>query len=172
MLKLNLIAAIDKNNAIGYLNNLLFKNKQDLEHFKNTTTGGIVVMGRKTLESIGKPLPNRINIVLTTDENYELPEKVIRASSIGDVLVKVSNIHSALYKDSKDDCRVYFIGGGQIYEQTMDLCDSLIITVFDEEATHSDTFLPTIDESVFQLQQTKYLNPSIKIKYYDRRTVR
>lgn len=159
MNKISLIASIDINNALGYKNELLFKDSSDLAHFKKTTEGSVVIMGRKTYESIGKPLPNRHNIILTTDESYELPEGAALASSLDDALCKAYEYET--------EC--FILGGGELYKQTITFCDSLIITEFNQKAENADTYFPEINLDVFKLMRIHYLKPHIKIKYYDRK---
>ena len=109
---MNLIAAVDKNWAIGKNNELLVRIPMDQKFFRETTTGKVVVMGRKTLESFpnGLPLKNRTNIVLTHNPNYKVNDAIIVHS--------LDELHEELKKYNSED--VYVIGGEKIYEQLLD----------------------------------------------------
>ncbi|MBQ3772896.1 MAG: dihydrofolate reductase, partial [Pseudobutyrivibrio sp.] len=112
---MNLIVAVDKNWAIGKDNKLLVSIPDDMKFFRETTTGKVVVMGRKTLESFpnSKPLPNRVNIVLTRDAKYEAKGAVVVHSK--------EELNEELKKYNSDD--IYVIGGESIYRLMLDECD-------------------------------------------------
>ena len=134
---MNIIAAVDKNWAIGKNNNLLVRIPIDQKFFRETTTGRVVVMGRKTLESFpgGMPLKNRTNIVLTHNMNYKVKDAVVVHS--------MEELHQELEKyDSKD---VYVIGGEKIYAQLLDECDVAHITKINY-AYDADAYFPNLDE--------------------------
>ena len=135
---ITIIAAIGKNNALGKDNQLLWKLPKDLKHFKSLTENHPIVMGRKTYESIGKPLPNRTNIVVSRKENWFAE----------DILI-VSKLKEAIKFAKKIDEDVFIIGGGEIYKQTMELADKLEITLVDEDF-EADTFFPKIDMKIWQ----------------------
>lgn len=131
-----LIAAIAKNNCIGKNNELPWHIPEDLKHFRNLTKDKTVLMGRKTFESIvsylGKPLPKRKNLVITTNTGYKAPNGV-----------KIYNsIKSALEKNSEDN--IFIIGGAAIYKQTINLADKLYITHVNKKVD-GDAFFPKID---------------------------
>jgi len=131
-----LISAIAKNNCIGKNNQLPWHIPEDLLHFKKLTKNKTVLMGRKTFESIigylGKPLPKRKNLIITRNEKYKAPDGVMI----------YSNIKDALQKNSDDD--IFVIGGATIYQQTIDLADTLYITHVNKEVD-GDAFFPKID---------------------------
>lgn len=134
---MNLIAAVDKNWAIGCRNKLLVSIPDDMKYFRQTTTGKVVVMGRKTLESFpnGQPLKNRVNIVLTRDKNYQAKDVVI--------VHDLDELHAELEKyESKD---IYVIGGEMIYRQLVDECDTAHITKIDYEY-EADAYFPNLDK--------------------------
>ena len=135
---MNLIAAVDKNWAIGLGNQLLVSIPQDMKFFRETTKGKVVAMGRKTLESFpgGQPLKNRVNIVLTTDKNY--------ATRGIELVHSVEEMVEELKKYPSED--VYVIGGDSIYRQLLPYCDKAYITKIDH-AYHADTFFPNLDEN-------------------------
>lgn len=134
---MNLIVAVDKNWAIGKNNKLLVSIPSDMKFFRETTSGKVVVMGRKTLESFpnGLPLKNRVNIVLTSDPNYQVRGAVI-VHSIEEVLKEVE-------KYPTED--VYVIGGETIYRQMLPYCDVAHITKIDH-AYEADAYFPNLDE--------------------------
>ena len=134
---MNLIAAVDKNWAIGRNNKLLVSIPDDMKFFRETTTGKVVVMGRKTLESLPgkKPLKNRVNIVLTSDNSYQVDGAVI--------VHDMDELHEELKKyDSQD---IYVIGGESIYRQLLDECDVAHITKIDF-SYEADAWFPNLDE--------------------------
>lgn len=132
---ISIICAITKNRAIGKNNDLLFKISADLVRFKKITSGHPIIMGRKTFQSIGRPLPNRTNIVISRDLN-------LRIDNV-DVL---PSLETAIEK-YKNEGEIFVIGGGQIYGQAIDLADRLYLTVIDTEIEDADTFFP--DYSAF-----------------------
>lgn len=134
---MNLIAAVDKNWAIGRNNKLLVSIPDDMKFFRETTTGKVVVMGRKTLESFPgkKPLKNRVNIVLTGDRSYQADGAVI--------VHDMEELHEELKKYPSED--IYVIGGESIYKQLLDECDVAHITKIDF-AYEADTWFPNLDE--------------------------
>ena len=134
---MNIIAAVDKNWAIGYQNKLLVSIPQDMKFFRETTKGKVVAMGRKTLESFpnGLPLKNRVNVVLSSDKNY---------STEGIVLVhSVEEMVKELKKYNSED--VYVIGGDSVYKQLLPYCDTAYLTKIDY-AYQADTYFPNLDE--------------------------
>ena len=115
MFVLNLIVAVDKNWGIGKNNRLLVSIPQDMKFFRETTSGGVVIMGRKTLESLpgGKPLQKRINIVISSDINYVVPGAVV-----------VHGINQAIAEAKKyKNKKVFVIGGASIYRQMLPYCN-------------------------------------------------
>lgn len=135
---MNLIAAVDKNWAIGKDNGLLVSIPADMKFFRETTTGKVVVMGRKTLESFpnGLPLKNRVNIVLTTDHSYQVKDAVIVHSK--------EELEEELKKYNSED--IYVIGGESVYRLLLDACDTAHITKIDY-AYEADAFFPNLDEN-------------------------
>lgn len=131
---MKLILAVDKNWAIGLDNKMLYDLKKDLKHFKKTTTGGIVIMGRKTFDSMGRALPNRENIILTRDKDLKR-EGVL-------VFNDVSQILSYVEKSSKD---AFVIGGAEICKLFLAYIDEAIITKIDDESP-ADTYLHNFDK--------------------------
>ena len=135
---MKLIVAKASNNVIGDDNKLIWHLPNDLKHFKNLTTNHPIVMGRKTYESLGRPLPNRTNIIITRDQNFK-DEQVVITYSLEDAIAKA--------KDINED--FFIIGGGEIYKQAMLEADELYITEVHHEFD-GDTYFPEIDEEVFE----------------------
>ena len=133
---MNLIAAVDKNWAIGRNNKLLVSIPDDMKFFRETTTGKVVVMGRKTLESFPgkKPLKNRVNIVLTGDRSYQADGAVI--------VHDMEELHEELKKYPSED--IYVIGGESIYRQMLPYCDVAHVTKIDH-AYEADAYFPDLD---------------------------
>ena len=134
---MNIIVAADKNWAIGKNNKLLVSIPQDMKFFRETTTGKVVVMGRKTLESLpgGQPLKKRVNIVLTSDKNYHV--------NGADIVHSIDALLEELKKYPAED--IYVIGGESIYRQLLPYCDKAYVTKI-EHAYDADTFFPNLDE--------------------------
>jgi dihydrofolate reductase len=135
---ITLIVAMGKNREIGKENQLLWHLPKDLKHFKELTSGYPIIMGRKTYESIGKPLPNRTNIVISRKNDW-----------FEEGILIVGSIKEAVKFAKKIDEEVFIIGGGNIYEQTIDLADKLEVTLVDA-VLDADTFFPKINEKVWQ----------------------
>lgn len=132
---MNIIVAVDSNWGIGYKGNLLCKNPIDMKFFKEKTTGNVVIMGRKTLESFknAKPLPNRINIVLT--RNKTNIEGCIVVNSVENLLKEIERYE----KDT-----LFVIGGGEIYKQLLPYCDKAYVTKM-KNTFEADTYFPNLD---------------------------
>lgn len=134
---MNLILSADKNWAIGLQNKLLVRIPADMKFFRETTEGKVVVMGRKTLESLpgGLPLKNRKNIVMTTDRNYHVSGAVVVHS--------IEELNAELKAYDSDD--IYIIGGESIYRQLLPYCQVAFVTKIHHEYA-ADTFFPNLDE--------------------------
>ena len=142
-----IIVAIADNNAIGRDNALLWHISEDLKFFKRTTSGCPVIMGRRTFESIGRPLPKRTNIVVS--RGFDAPEGVVVVPSL-DEAYKAA--YGAVSSDVENP-RCFVIGGGQIYAQAMQDADRLIITHVHAVIEDADTFFPPIDPSVWTVAE-------------------
>lgn len=130
------ILSADKNWGIGYNNKLLVSIPSDMQFFRRMTTGKVVIMGRKTLESFpnGLPLKNRTNIVLTGNKGYQVKDAVI--------VHTYDELKEELKKYNADD--VYVIGGGSVYRMLLPQCDTVLVTKIDR-AFQADTFFPDLD---------------------------
>ena len=123
---IKIIVATSKNKVIGNNNELIWKLSSDLKRFKELTTGHPVVMGRKTYESIGKPLPNRRNIIITRNLEYEVNGCEV-VSSLEEALLLTNN-----------DC--FIIGGGEIYKQSLEVADKIYLTLVHKDFEGDTTF--------------------------------
>ena len=161
----SIIVAIADNNAIGRNNELLWHISEDLKFFKRTTLGCPVIMGRKTFESIGRPLPKRLNIVVSRS-GYEAPEGVRVVESLEEAfdLAGVEILRSA-QNDIETSSRVFVIGGGQIYAQAISQVDSMVITHVHTVIEDADTFFPAIDPAVWTVAERSELQTDPETGY-------
>lgn len=129
--------AMDENNAIGKDNQLLWNLPDDLKRFKKLTLNHPVIMGRNTFESITKPLPNRLNIIISNNLNYIVPEDVVLTHSL----------QEAIEIAKKVDVDPFIIGGGTIYKQALDFIDVIEVTRVHTKVNEADTFFPNLNLS-------------------------
>lgn len=134
---LSAIAAASENRVIGMNNRMPWHMPADLKHFKDVTTGSPVLMGRKTYESIGKPLPNRTNIIMTRDANYPAPEDCIVVTNIETALSMANEL-------SKDE--IFIIGGAAIYQQLLPKVQRIYLTEIHHQF-EGDAFFPELSKS-------------------------
>ena len=139
---LSFIVAASDNNAIGRHNQLPWHLPEDLKFFKRTTLGKPVIMGRKTFESLGKPLPGRLNIVLSQKGDIVLPEGVLLYKELAEAIEKVET-------EAADEA--FIIGGGKIFELAMPVVDRMYITRVHTTINDADAFFPVIDHSHWKL---------------------
>jgi len=132
-----IIAAVAENNALGKDNQLLWHLPADLKRFKKVTHNHIVIMGRKTFESLGKPLPNRTNIVITRNKDFKV-EGCITVHSLEEALTHV--------KQHED---LFILGGAEIYKQAIKIADQLDLT-FVHQTFEADAFFPEIDKTIWK----------------------
>lgn len=152
---MNLIVAVDKNWAIGYKNDLLVSIPDDMKYFREHTTGKVCIMGKNTLESFpgGRPLKNRVNIVIALEKSYKVDGATV-----------VYSIEEALEEAKKYNTGdVYVIGGGSIYKQMLQYCDTAYITYVDHEYA-ADTFITNLDE---MQDEWKMVEESEENTYFD-----
>ena len=128
-----LIAAVDKNLAIGKNGKIPWHIKEDLQFFQKNTLNTAMIMGRSTFDSIGKPLPNRKNIVMTNSPTNR------------EGVIEVCDIESAIKEAKKDSNKISIIGGQSIYKEFMPLANKLLITEIDIVVEKADTFFPAWD---------------------------
>jgi len=142
---ISIIAAIGKNRELGKDNKLLWHIKKDLQHFKKITFGHPVIMGRKTFESIGKPLPDRINIVVTRQNPQGV--KAIPPLRWKSVIICPSLNEAINYAKTNNQKEIFIIGGASIYQQAISLADKLYLTLVNNNFD-ADVFFP--DYSMFK----------------------
>lgn len=158
---MNLIVAVDKNWAIGYQNQLLVSIPDDMKFFRESTTGKVCIMGKNTLESFpgGRPLKNRVNIVIALEKDYKVEGATV-----------VYSIEEALKEAEKYNTKdVFVIGGGSIYKQMLQYCDTAYITYVDHSYA-ADTFIPNLDEmqDEWELTDESEENTYFDLEYYFR----
>jgi dihydrofolate reductase len=149
---ITIIAAIAKNNALGKNNQLIWHLPADLIRFKKTTLNHYVIMGRKTFESLKKPLPNRTNIIVTRNKNYQAEGCIV-----------VHSLEKAL-EVSKNETNIFILGGAKIYEQAINFADKLDITLVHHHFD-ADAFFPKIDMSIWKESFRHDLKADDKNKY-------
>lgn len=162
MIEKNIIVALSENRAIGKDNALLWHLSEDLKYFKSLTYGLPVIMGRKTFESIGRPLPGRKNIVISRSGYEAEGISVVTSLEAAFDLATESLIEDNI--DPKDH-RCFIIGGGQIYAQALELADSLYLTRVHAQIEDADTFFPVINEENWVLKSKSELKEDHKSGY-------
>ncbi|WP_111706369.1 dihydrofolate reductase [Lutibacter citreus] len=146
---ITIIAAIANNNALGKDNKLIWHLPADLKRFKKTTSNHHIIMGRKTFESLGKPLPNRVNIVITRNKNY-IAEGCLVVNSLTDAI-----------EAAKADENPYILGGAEIYKQALEVADKLDLT-FVHHTFEADVFFPEIDMDIWEEKSREFYNADDK----------
>lgn len=153
------IVAISVNCAIGRGGKLPWHFSADLKFFKQTTTGNAVVMGFNTWKSIGRPLPNRLNLVLSRTENIESQPHVISMRSRDEVIALSKYLN----------CDVFVIGGAKTFENFADLIEKWIVTEVPLDIEDADTFMPRNFLDGFELAETKDIGDELNVKILHRR---
>ncbi len=148
---ISLIVAIAKNHVIGKNNQLIWHLPADLKYFKTMTLGHTVVMGRKTYDSMGKPLPGRQNVVITRQQNFQAEGVIIEPS-----------LESALSNLKEDE--VFIIGGGEIFKQAIALVDKMYVTEINE-TFDGDVYFPAINHDEWELTDARPFAKDEKNKY-------
>jgi len=149
---ITIIAAIAKNNALGKDNKLIWYLPADLKRFKKVTLGHHIIMGRKTFESLGKPLPNRTTIIITRNKNYTQHGCIV-----------VNSLNEAI-EATKEDENPYILGGAEIYKQALDIADKLDLT-FVHQNFEADVFFPEIDFNIWKETSREDFNSDEKNKF-------
>lgn len=152
-MKIIQIVACAENNVIGKDNKMLWKLSDDLKHFKETTNKSCVIMGRKTFESIGKALKDRINIVITSKKSVNYKDSNVFTSNSIQLAIEFC-------KDLMID-KCFIIGGGEIYEQTLSITDEIILTKVKTEI-EGDTFYPELDKRQWKESSKQSFNKNDK----------
>jgi dihydrofolate reductase len=157
-MKISMIVVVGKNREIGCQNKLLWNLPEDMARFKKITTGHIVIMGSKTFESMkSKPLPERTNIVIAMDKDYQAPGCIV-AHSPDEAVEKA--------KEQKNNDEVFIIGGGSIYKYFLPQTDKLYITVVDDEP-QADTFFPDYSEFKNILFEETHETDDFKFSFFE-----
>ena len=151
---MNMIVAVDENWAIGNKGKLLVSIPNDMKNFRETTTGGVVVLGRKTLETFpqGQPLKNRTNIILSKDQAYKVKDAIV-VHSVEELLEELKKYNTE---------NVYIIGGDSIYKQLIDYCDRAIVTYINHKY-EADAYFPNLDK----LPEWVLKSESEEMNYFD-----
>lgn len=152
------IAAVDRQGAIGKGGKLPWHYSADMKFFRETTTGHAVVMGRKTWVTLGKPLKNRLNIVLSRDSSIEPQESLLVLSDVDSVL----SLNDSLTTD------LFVIGGAQIYEAFLPRIEKWIITEVPVKVSGADAFMPKDYLDGFEQGDLKPIGDGLTVKYYER----
>lgn len=151
---ISIIVAASENNVIGKDNKLLWRLPADLKYFKEITTGHHIIMGRKTFESLGKPLKDRTNIVITKNIAFRAEGCII-----------VNSLKWALeIAEKKGEQEVFIIGGGEIFKQALSLTNKIYLTKIFHQF-EGDTFFPTLNENEWLLEKNEEHLPDEKNKY-------
>jgi dihydrofolate reductase len=155
------IVAIARNFAIGKGGKLPWHYSADLKFFKETTTGHAVVMGSNTWRSIGKPLPDRLNVVLSRPGSIDAPPEVMKLESSDEVM----ELSKLLVKD------VFIIGGAKTYDQFADVIDRWIVTRVPVEIDDADTFISSGFLDDFETERTKDLGEGLMVEFLHRKQI-
>lgn len=139
---LKILVAFDENRVIGKNNALIWHLPADLKRFKALTTGHVIIMGRKTYESIGRPLPNRTTIVISRQQDLNI-EGVILAHSVEEAILKAKSI-------SRDD--IFIVGGAEIYQLSLPLADQILVTQL-HDIFEGDAFFPEISPAIWEVTE-------------------
>jgi len=158
IMAINGIVAIAQNYAIGRDKKLPWHYSADLQFFKQTTVGNAVVMGFHTWKSIGKPLPGRLNIVLSRSANIENRTGVLLLRSKAEVLTLANYLN----------CDLFIIGGADTYKNFADVIEKWIVTEIPAEVVDADTFMPKDFLDNFEISETKELSDKLQVRIYDR----
>lgn len=152
-MNISMIASVGKNNELGKDNNLIWRFKEDLKFFKEITTGHVIVMGRKTFESLPKMLPNRHHIVITSKNNINNEVEVFK------------NIDDFLYNYKDYDDEIFIIGGSSIYNSFLDYSNKLYLTEIDSEDKEADVYFPSFDKSLWYKEYLSKIKEDNNIRY-------
>lgn len=164
---LSAIAAMSQNRVIGKDNKLPWHLPEDLKYFKEKTKNKVLIMGRKTFESLGRPLPNRFHIVITRNQSYDIHDPMVEVVSSLSHALELAHMLTAKYKEKFGD-EVFIVGGAEIYKQSLDLIQRLYLTVIEQDFV-GDAYFPEFDEQKFKLMQDeKHTGPlSFSFRIYE-----
>lgn len=154
-----IISAVSRNGIIGDANGIPWHSKEDFKHFKQTTMGYPLIMGRKTFESMNGPLKGRLSIVLTRDDGYKVDHEDVKVFAGIDEAYK--------FCESQNYAKVFISGGGQIYNSEINNVDTLLISEM-KLTVEGDVYFPEIDEKIWKLDSTVPYNDFILKTYVKR----
>ena len=143
---ISLIVAMASNRVIGYQGDIPWKIPGEQRMFKKITLGHVVIMGRKTYESLVRPLPGRTNIVVTRQTDYQAPGCIV-----------AQDFDGAIKSSPTDENEAFIIGGGQLYHEALSLSGRIYITVIPREMP-GDTFFPEIPETDFEISKSEFVD--------------
>src|SRR5210317_226327 len=143
---ISLIVAMASNRVIGHQGDIPWKIPGEQKMFKEITLGHVVVMGRKTYESLGRPLPGRTNIVVTRQTDYQAPGCII-AQDLGGAIKSIPT----------DESEAFIIGGGQLYHEALSMTGRIYLTVIPREIP-GDTYFPKIPEDDFEITKSEFID--------------
>ena len=153
---ISIIAAIGKKRELGKNNKLLWHIPEDFKKFKQLTSGHIVIMGRKTFESIGKPLPNRINIIVTRNRSW---------TPLGCTVCY--SLEEAINLAKKKINEIFIIGGAEIYKQGIQYADKLCLTLVNQEYPEADAFFPDYSEFKRKVFEENHISSELQFKFIE-----
>lgn len=160
-MKIIIISAVAKNRVIGRSNGEMpWHVKEEFQHFKNTTFGFPVIMGRKTFQTLGKPLKGRDNIIVTRDKSFK--------TDFDDVRIFYTLPDALKYAESLRPEKIFIIGGGEIYRQSLSLADQMIISEMNFEAD-GDVYFPEIDSNNWK-EKARVNREQFDIVYYEKKS--
>jgi dihydrofolate reductase len=148
---INLIAAIDRNRGLGFNNELLVKLPSDMSHFKKLTTGHFIVQGRKTYDSIGHPLPNRQNIILTRNKEYRAPLGTFVYHDIETVIKQYKLLNN-------NESELFIIGGAELFSQSLEFADRIYLTIIEHSFENCDSFFPELSNVDWKVLSEKTIH--------------
>lgn len=154
------VVAMDQQQCIGKNNDLPWHIATDLQHFKKVTQGGVVVMGRKTLESMGRCLPKRVNWVITRDQNWSFD-----GAKVGHSIDEVLALAVADVKESEKPTQIFIIGGGEIFKQSINDADRLELTHVNVTVEDGEAFYPLIPSRFKKIASEQHLNDPSGIEF-------
>ena len=152
------IVAVDRNLAIGKDGTLPWHYSADLKFFKQTTVGNAVVMGNRTWQSLKKPLPDRLNVVLTSRTGNDAVDSIVRLPTVQSILTLAKTLTGDLF----------VIGGAQTYEAFLPHIDQWIVTEIPLAVENADTFVPSNLLDGFELYEVRQLDQELSVKFYER----
>jgi dihydrofolate reductase len=166
---LSSIAAMARNRVIGTGNKLPWHIPEDFKFFKEKTKGHILILGRKTFESLGKPLPNRFHIVITRNEGYKFEDPNVQVVNNLNSALELAHMLTTKFHAKFGD-EVFVAGGGEIYTQAMDLVDRIYLTVIEKDF-EGDAKFPEFPENDFQMTRNDHRPEPIPFSFrtYERK---